>query len=528
MKKKVLFITQVFVFMLLAQVVANAQVREILLRCEADATILKDKPNTNNGYDLSNEICNFDSIGPLGGSASPAESWVRWNLSNIESQLKAGEEILYVETSFRVTWNSDDPAYAQGYKMMHLNNNFDVWNEGNGYYAGAVDNINGLTWNLAKSFGDFEDDSNYQLIYEKEQAGVVPDVETADVLEAIQKELSSDGNKIFTVRLAPYFESTADSKRWLGLISLQSPVADWSLDIDDEGYPIEAPHLTFYVGKPQIEFQSGNPMGNIENYNVKPTDFGYWMVADDEGDARLNILKPTSVDLETWNPAALAVYDTQSFQDFDFSLKAKMNYTTPSGAFYPYNDFIVSFGYEDPDNFSYFAFYGNDESGFFKVVDGIRERVGDAFPIPALRDTAYHAYSIKRVGSTVTAFVEGVEYFSLTDDALSTEGKLGVGSHNDIVFFDDLIESSIKVGIEKVGQSSVKIYPNPVKSILNINADSEINEYSILNISGQVLLKANNINANSTSINLSSFLEGVYFIKTNTEEGQIIKRFTKE
>lgn len=528
MRKKVLFITLTSILVLTLSLNTQAQVREIILRCDADATILKDKPNMNNGYDWSNEICNFDSIGALGGTDSPEESWVRWNLSEIEGQLKDGEEILYVETSFRIAWNSDDPLLAQGYKMMHLDNKFDIWNEGNGYYAGAADNLNGLTWNVAKGFGDFEDEANYSLIHEKEIAGIVPDFETADVYDAIMKELSNEGNKIFTVRLTPYHNEVSDLKRWLGFISLQSPIADWALEMDDDGYPTTAPQLKFYVGKPQVVFQASNPMGNIENYNVKPSEFGYWMVADDEGDAKLNILKTTDIDKDTWNPAALAIYNNETFKDFDLSLKAKMNYTTPSGAFYPYNDFIIAFGYEDADNFSFFAFYGNDESGVFKVVDGVRERVADAFPVPALRDTAYHDYALVRTGSTITAFVDGNEYYTVTDDALNAEGKLGVGSHNDIVFFDDIQEKSIKVSSKVLENQNVSIYPNPVQSSLTINSSNLLHAYSIMNLAGQVIMVDNHVEAKSIRVDLSSMSDGVYFIRTKSSTGIQIQKIIKE
>jgi len=139
-------------------------------------------------------------------------------------------------------------------------------------------------------------------------------------------------------------------------------------------------------------------------------------------------MKKTDVDQETWNPAALAVFNDAVYQDFEISLKAKMNYTTPSGAFFPHNDFIMAFGYEDPDNFSYYAFYGNDESGAFKVVDGPRIRIGEAKPMPDISDTLYHSYKIIRSGSTVTVYIDDVEYHNITDDQLNAGGKAGFGS----------------------------------------------------------------------------------------------------
>ena len=505
----------------------HAQVREVLVRANADLTLLKDFPDVNSGYDMNNQLCNFDSIGPYGGANSPEETWVRWDLGSIEAEIGEGEEILYVEAIFRVSWNSDDPDLAQGYRALHLDDSFDYWNEGNGVPDGAIDNLDGLTWNKAKEINDFEDPLFHDTIYVKQQATVLPNKEFIPILEAVQKELSGDGNKLLTLRMAPYYTDLEMRKKWLGFIALQSPAGAWSLEVDDEGFPLEAPQLKFYIGKNQEKFSDFGAMGNITNFTRKPDEFGFWMVAEDEGDDRLQLMKKTDVDQETWNPAALAVFNDAVYQDFEISLKAKMNYTTPSGAFFPYNDFIMAFGYEDPDNFSYYAFYGNDESGAFKVVDGTRIRVGEAKPMPAMSDTLYHSYKVIRSGSTLTVYIDDVEYHNITDDQLNAEGKAGFGSHNDVVFFDDFVEKDYTVGLPEHSETVLSIYPNPASSELTIEAAQGIDAFSLMDITGKLIMSGQSRESGRTVLDIADIQNGIYILNTdidgNRQSHKIIK-----
>jgi len=95
-------------------------------------------------------------------------------------------------------------------------------------------------------------------------------------------------------------------------------------------------------------------------------------------------------------------------------------------------------------------FIGNDEGGFYNVVDGEKSLVGDGQTTPAIADADYHDYRLVRSGTTVTAYIDGTEYYSLTDASLGTEGKIGFGSYNDIVYFDDFIEGVLETNFENL------------------------------------------------------------------------------
>lgn len=495
---------------------SQAQVREIKLVANADATIFMDNPTINGGAESSNMICNNDSALDGLSTRGYEEAWIKWDLSQLEAELEAGEEILYAEAVFTVSWNSADTNLAQGYNALHMDDLFDGWNEGNGQ-ASSPDNLNGITWNSAKGIGDFELEENYETILVKERATVVPENEIFPVFDAISKELGDDGNKSFTLRMAPYWTDPDGVKKWLGLQTRESP---WNGYDEITGIAINAPYLRIYVGINKSQFSEYGEMSFVENYNLKPSEFGYWLVGEDEGDDRLLLNKATTPDPDK-SPSGLAIFDELSYQDVEISVKAKMNETTASGAFLPFNDFVMVFGYEDELNFSYFQFIGINESGTYKVTDGVRSLIGAVYPIPPVSDTLYHDYKISRTGSEVVAYVDDVEYHRVSDDALNAEGKIGLGSHNNTVFFDDFTDgrSIGGTGLEQAQVNTISVYPNPARESLVIKSEDAIASYKLVSIIGNTVLANGSISSTSVSVDISNIPAGVYFMVAEMQNG---------
>ena len=73
--------------------------------------------------------------------------------------------------------------------------------------------------------------------------------------------------------------------------------------------------------------------------------------------------------------------------------------------------------------------------------------------------------------------------------------------------------------------NSVKIYPNPVKDILNITTidNSEIVSAKIYDLQGKLVLETT-----ATSIDTNNLTSGLYFVNIVTEKGQLTKKFIKE
>ena len=85
--------------------------------------------------------------------------------------------------------------------------------------------------------------------------------------------------------------------------------------------------------------------------------------------------------------------------------------------------------------------------------------------------------------------------------------------------FENIIEEQI---------SSVQIYPNPVNDRLYIEAETEIEEVMVYDIYGRHQVTETASHRGDLSIDLSDLKSGIYFVKINTEKGNIVKRIIKD
>lgn len=91
-----------------------------------------------------------------------------------------------------------------------------------------------------------------------------------------------------------------------------------------------------------------------------------------------------------------------------------------------------------------------------------------------------------------------------------------------------LVKMSSTLSAENFSESNeIKIYPNPVKEILNLSFDKEITSVSIYNIFGQEV-STKFINANEGTIDTSYLTLGTYIVKVTTNEEVKILKVIKE
>ena len=76
--------------------------------------------------------------------------------------------------------------------------------------------------------------------------------------------------------------------------------------------------------------------------------------------------------------------------------------------------------------------------------------------------------------------------------------------------------------------SSVQIYPNPVNDRIFIEAETEIEEVVVYDIYGRHQVTETPSHQGDLSIDLSDLKSGIYFVKINTEKGNIVKRIIKD
>jgi len=75
--------------------------------------------------------------------------------------------------------------------------------------------------------------------------------------------------------------------------------------------------------------------------------------------------------------------------------------------------------------------------------------------------------------------------------------------------------------------TGLSIYPNPVADVLNIRSSANVRQITLYNITGQAC-RVFMINSNNANIDLSNLNPGIYFIKAETDNSNVIQRIMKK
>lgn len=104
---------------------------------------------------------------------------------------------------------------------------------------------------------------------------------------------------------------------------------------------------------------------------------------------------------------------------------------------------------------------------------------------------------------------------SYTDVAVTNEFKITINS--------DLLST------ETYGLETLKLYPNPATTAINIDAEhTTISSITIYNTIGQRMYFENFETVKTMSIDVSQYHPGTYFVKLDTAQGTVLKRFLKQ
>jgi len=91
-------------------------------------------------------------------------------------------------------------------------------------------------------------------------------------------------------------------------------------------------------------------------------------------------------------------------------------------------------------------------------------------------------------------------------------------------------QAGANLGLNDPASVTFMMYPNPVISNLNISSETlktSAEEISIFNISGLKVLGPVWITGSPASVDLSSLPEGVYFVRTGSENTGKVQRIIK-
>lgn len=90
-------------------------------------------------------------------------------------------------------------------------------------------------------------------------------------------------------------------------------------------------------------------------------------------------------------------------------------------------------------------------------------------------------------------------------------------------FIDDITIAQGLLNVNDVKLSSVKVFPNPMTDVLNISSNDIIDEVTIYDITGKIIL-SQTPNSVSPVINTSQFAKGVYLVKITIDgSSKVIK-----
>lgn len=113
---------------------------------------------------------------------------------------------------------------------------------------------------------------------------------------------------------------------------------------------------------------------------------------------------------------------------------------------------------------------------------------------------------------------DGTSFWGILD---SKKGKIVVAEQGEKPFRNQYIVEvaygSVTVDVEDVEMENVSLYPNPAKSVVNINAEN-LNKVTVFNAMGQAVY-ASTVDSDNIMINVESWANGLYFVNMETKDG---------
>ena len=105
---------------------------------------------------------------------------------------------------------------------------------------------------------------------------------------------------------------------------------------------------------------------------------------------------------------------------------------------------------------------------------------------------------------------------------------IGAGPNNNqankLFYINTLvIKPTVDTSVQNITATNFRLYPNPVKSIANLEADENLNNVVVYDLMGKKILELNNIMSKKATLDFSSVKDGCYMMKQNNECIRVIK-----
>ncbi|WP_395050727.1 T9SS type A sorting domain-containing protein [Flavobacterium sp.] len=105
--------------------------------------------------------------------------------------------------------------------------------------------------------------------------------------------------------------------------------------------------------------------------------------------------------------------------------------------------------------------------------------------------------------------------------------KLESATGSTTTYFDNLYFWKTTLGVAKFDASGIKMYPNPVKNTLTIDANSAIQRVSVYNVLGQEVMNASP-KSNTVTLQTNELQKGVYMVTTEIDGKTSTSKVVKE
>lgn len=102
-----------------------------------------------------------------------------------------------------------------------------------------------------------------------------------------------------------------------------------------------------------------------------------------------------------------------------------------------------------------------------------------------------------------------------------TQGKAGGDLKNDNTTMQGDVQSTVLSSSNVINDQAFNIYPNPAYSIINVDGNKTIDNLSIYNLKGQLLIGKS---SDLKTINVSKLSKGMYFLKITSGNAIISKK----
>jgi len=182
-----------------------------------------------------------------------------------------------------------------------------------------------------------------------------------------------------------------------------------------------------------------------------------------------------------------------------------------------------------------YTVFAPTNDAFIALAEALEIEVSDILELENLSDILLYHVVAGRVTSDMlengsVATLQGRNIIvDITDGVVINESNVDladVAADNGVVHvIDAVLDIDFTSSIDGLSFIETAVFPNPASDFISVNTN-ENGTYEIVSLSGQVA--AQDIIANTNTIDVSSLENGVYFVKISTESSIKIARFIKE